>query len=139
MMDRRTFIHLVVGGMLATPSAGAQQPPMPVIGFLRRTSAAGSAPFISAFRLGLNEAGFVDGQNVKIEYRWAEDQIDRLPALAADLVRRQIAVITAGGNEAALAAKATTATIPIVFSIGDDPVKLGLSLVSAGQVAMSPA
>jgi putative ABC transport system substrate-binding protein len=126
-MDRRTFIGVVAGGLLAAPRiACAQQLAVPVIGFLRRTSPAGSAPFVIAFRQGLNEVGFVDGQNVTIEYRWAEGQIDRLPALAADLVRRQVAVITAGGHEAALVAKATTTTIPIVFSIGDDPVKLGI-------------
>jgi putative ABC transport system substrate-binding protein len=126
-MDRRMFIGAAAGGLLAAPRiACAQQPAMPVIGFLRRTSAAGSAPFVIAFRQGLNEVGFVDGQNVTIEYRWAEGQIDQLPALAADLVRRQVAVITAGGHEAALVAKATTTTIPIVFSIGDDPVELGI-------------
>jgi len=99
---------------------------MPMIGFIRRTVAEGSAPFVGAFRQGLNEAGFVEGQNIAIEYRWAEDQTDRLPALAAELVRRRVAVIVAGGNESLIAAKAATATIPIVFSIGDDPVKLGM-------------
>src|SRR5262245_8330520 len=127
MMDRRTFIRAVAGGLLPGPFvARAQQPSMPVIGFIRRTAAEGSAPFVSAFRQGLAEAGFVEGQNIAIEYRWAEDRTDRLPALAAELVRRQVAVIAAGGNEASVAVKAATATIPIVFSIGDDPVKLGI-------------
>src|SRR5437773_4573931 len=108
-MDRRTFIRAVAGGLLtATCLARAQQPAMPVIGFIRRTAAEGSAPFVSAFWQGLNDAGFVEGQNVAIEYRWAEGQTDRLPALAAELVRRQVAVIAAGGNEASIAAKAAT-------------------------------
>jgi len=128
MMDRRTFVRAVAGGLLlAAPRiARAQQPMMPVIGFIRRTAAEGSAPLVSAFRQGLNEAGFIEGQNIAIEYRWAEGQTDRLPALAAELVRRQVAVIAAGGYEASIAAKAATATIPIVFSTGDDPVKLGI-------------
>jgi len=126
-MDRRTFIARVAGAWLTLPlAARAQQPALPTIGFIRRTAAAGSAPFVNAFREGLKEAGFVDGQNVAIEYRWAEGQTNRLPALAADLVRRRVAVIAAGGNEAAVAVKAASATIPIVFSIGDDPVELGL-------------
>ena len=127
MMDRRTFVRAVAGGFLASPCiARAQQPAMPVIGFIRRTAAEHSGPFVSAFRQGLNETGFVEGQNVAIEYRWAEGQTGRLPALATELVRLQVAVIAAGGNEASIAAKTATATIPIVFSIGDDPVKLGI-------------
>ena len=127
MMDRRTFVRAVAGGFLAAPCiARAQQPAMPVIGFIRRTAAEHSGPFVSAFRQGLNETGFVEGQNVAIEYRWAEGQTGRLPALATELVRLQVAVIAAGGNEASIAAKTATATIPIVFSIGDDPVKLGI-------------
>jgi putative ABC transport system substrate-binding protein len=91
-MDRRTFIGRVTGACLTLPLAvRAQQPAVPTIGFLRRTAAAGSAPFVDAFRQGQNEAGFVDGQNVAIEYRWAEGQTNRLPALAADLVRRPVA------------------------------------------------
>src|SRR5262245_22037552 len=100
---------------------------MPVIGFIRPTPAEGSANLIEALRRGLGELGYVEGRNVAIEYRWAENQYDRLPALATDLVRRQVAVITAtGGSVSALAAKAVTTVIPIVFIGGSDPVKDGL-------------
>jgi putative tryptophan/tyrosine transport system substrate-binding protein len=127
-MQRRAFITLLGGAAVVSPlTARAQQSTMPTIGFLGSASPDGYAPFVGGFLWGLKDAGFIDGENVAIAYRWAEGQYDRLPSLAADLVAKRVSVIVAtGGLPTSLAAKEATKTIPIVFTLGSDPVKFGL-------------
>src|SRR5215472_15615506 len=127
-MRRRDFIRVIAGLAAAWPLiARAQQPTMPVVALVNLRSAEDGVRFADAFRKGLDEAGYVEGQNVTVEYDWLDGRFDRLSSVMADLVRRRVAVIaTPGGNYAAQAAKAATTTIPIVFAVGDDPVRLGL-------------
>jgi putative ABC transport system substrate-binding protein len=126
-MQRREFLTFLGGSMVAWPRAArAQKAPMPVVGFLSSSSPALYTVRLSAFSQGLKDAGYVEGQNVEIEYRWAEDQNSRLSVLAAELVQRQVDVIVAGGGTpAAVAAKAATTTTPIIFELGADPVRMG--------------
>src|SRR5262245_49012758 len=128
MIGRREFITLLGGAAAAWPvAARAQQPQVPVVGFVRSTAAASARDLLAAFQRGLNEAGFIEGQNVAVRYAWADDHPERLQAQVTDLVRQKVAVIVAGGVQAAQAAKAETSTVPVVFVVGGDPVRLGLT------------
>ena len=137
-MRRRDFITLIAGAAAAWPlTAPAQQPALPVVSFIRDGSADASTKYVAAFRKGLSETGYVEGQNVTLEYHWVKGEYDRLPSLMDDLVRRQVAVIVTPGGVPTQAAKAATATIPIVFSVAEHPVRLGLvaSLARPGSNA----
>src|SRR5262245_12790975 len=139
-LRRREFITLL-GGAAAWPlAARAQQPAMPVIGYLESRSPDGMTDRLRAFRQGLKDTGYVEGENVRIEYRWAENQVDRLPMLAAELARQRVNVIaTTGGEAVALAAKAATKTIPIVFGVAQDLCRLVSLPATVGRAAMRPA
>jgi putative ABC transport system substrate-binding protein len=137
-IGRRELLVALGGAAIAWPlAARAQRLSVPVIGFLDATTAADTIYRVSAFRDGLKEAGFIDGHNVAIEFRWAENKFDRLPALAADLAQRQVAVIV-GPNTAMRVVRTATSTIPIVFVSGGDPIETGLVPISAGRTAISP-
>lgn len=138
-MRRRDFIAAFAGAAAAGPlAARAQQPAPPTIGFLSGASSGNYQPFVTAFKEGLKQTDYVEGRNVAIEYRWAEDQFDRLPKLAADLVDDRPTMIMASGNVAAVAAKKATATIPIVFTSGYDPIQIGLVASFNRPEAISP-
>ena len=135
-MKRRDFITMLGGAAAAWPlAARGQQPAMPVIGYLSPTSLGVLSERLRGLQQGLKEAGYVVGENVAIEYRWSEGQYDQLPAMAAELVRKQVSVIVAGANAATFAAKAATTTIPIVFLLAEDPVQLILVLAFHGRAA----
>ncbi len=125
-MRRRAFITLLGGAAAAWPLAARAQQPMPVIGFLDSRSSDGMTSRLASFRQGLNEVGLVEGENVTVIYRWAEDRVDRLPEMASELAQQASVIVTTGGPPAAFAAKAATTTIPIVFLVGEDPARLGL-------------
>jgi putative tryptophan/tyrosine transport system substrate-binding protein len=126
-MKRRDFLRLAGGGMAAWPFAARAEQPRPVVGFLHSGTANTFENEVTSFRAGLKETDYTENENVGIEYRWGDNKVDTLPALAVDLVRRHVAVIVAGGPPAALAASAATSTIPIVAAFGSDPVKLGVA------------
>jgi putative tryptophan/tyrosine transport system substrate-binding protein len=126
-VKRRDFIKVIAGSVAAWPlAARAQESAIPVIGFIRNTTRDDSADLLKAMHQGLRQTGYVEGRNVAVEYRFADNQLDRLPTMAADLVRRQVAVIVAGGDASSFAAKAATTTIPVIFSTGFDPIEIGL-------------
>ena len=138
-LGRREFIARLSGAAVAWPLAARAQQELPVFGFLRNSPPEGSADFAAAFRRGLQDEGFVDGQNVTIAYAWTNGQADRLPVLAVQLARRPLTVLMAGRDDAIKAAKAATTTIPIAFAAGDDPIKLASSLVSITPTALTAA